>query len=224
MATAVWRCSVEKPGAELVDKSKSGDRLLVVDSAVTRVNSPDHKIPADRPASEAGRSSLRSFCPLRRGSDRFGPMAKSTLAVGGMLPLSRSCHRLRTPSIHWGSGSDHRQRDIASSSFQGRAEERAQAALCAPQDFHCRPAGDDEQFEYARRRHQRDVARRHALPSRFTLSAKARWGDRQRLSVVIGEAAFSGRIRASRPDGYGIQLLDMLDPEVLESFVSGSAN
>jgi hypothetical protein len=48
--------------------------------------------------------------------------------------------------------------------------------------------------------------------------------DGETVSIVIGDTAFSGRIRASRPDGYGIQLLDMLDPEVLESFVSGSAN
>ena len=44
--------------------------------------------------------------------------------------------------------------------------------------------------------------------------------DGETVSIVIEELAFSGRIRASRPDGYGIELLDTLPLEMLERFLA----
>ncbi|WDR01581.1 PilZ domain-containing protein [Devosia algicola] len=44
--------------------------------------------------------------------------------------------------------------------------------------------------------------------------------DGDTVSLLIEEQAFIGRIRASRPDGYGIELLDMMPEGVMAGFLS----
>lgn len=43
--------------------------------------------------------------------------------------------------------------------------------------------------------------------------------DGETVSVMIEERQFSGRIRASRPDGYGIELLEMMSEDVMGRFL-----
>jgi hypothetical protein len=47
--------------------------------------------------------------------------------------------------------------------------------------------------------------------------------DMDRVTVLVDQRLFSARIRASRPDGYGLELLEPLTPEVVESLLEVSA-
>jgi hypothetical protein len=47
--------------------------------------------------------------------------------------------------------------------------------------------------------------------------------DMDTVSVLVDQRLFSARIRASRPDGYGLQLLEPLTSEVMESLLQVSA-
>ena len=48
--------------------------------------------------------------------------------------------------------------------------------------------------------------------------------DGEAVSILVGKSSYSGRIRSSRPDGYGIQLLDKLSEEQLGEILAQAAN
>ncbi|WDR04517.1 PilZ domain-containing protein [Devosia rhodophyticola] len=43
--------------------------------------------------------------------------------------------------------------------------------------------------------------------------------DGDTVSLIIEDTSFTGRIRASRPDGYGIELLDMMSEGMMAEFL-----
>ena len=47
--------------------------------------------------------------------------------------------------------------------------------------------------------------------------------DMDRVTISVNDQIFPARIRASRPDGYGLELLEQLTPEIVASLLSVSA-
>lgn len=47
--------------------------------------------------------------------------------------------------------------------------------------------------------------------------------DMDTVTVTVDQRVFSARIRASRPDGYGLELLEQLTPDVVEALLQVSA-